>query len=185
MKWYKVIWESVFPEEGTESAKAMGQASMACLGNNEVDKGTMPERKGEITWDLTGIAKTLFLPSRMLNSWWQRVARPSTHGFALTDLILSPLLSSLLGHVHVLRTGHCVWRLLRPLLGKDLWGTCHYSQHFWAGHWYCSSLLPEVLGSTLCNRGGWEHRISACFRVMSNISIKAPSICLEFQDTHL
>lgn len=43
----------------------------------------------------------------------------------------------------------------------------------------------EVLRSTLCNQDGWEHRVSACFRVMGNISIKAPSICLEFQDTHL
>lgn len=45
------------------------------------------------------------------------------------------------------------------------------------------AISTKVLGSPPWNLG-WECQASACSRVMGNISKKAPSICLEFQDTH-
>lgn len=128
-------------------------------GGGQKESGRWQHQRGswdQVTGECCGHCKDLVF--KMLNSRWQKtlskqkVAGPSSSWPCLA-LTLTPFISSLPGHIHVLCAGHCVWWLLRPFLGKDLWGTCLIflvcvSQ---TGDWtcalYCSSLLTKILES--------------------------------------
>lgn len=117
----------------------------------------------EERWDhmgLTGIAKTLFFP--WVGCWIhddREWPDPQPMALSWLNLILSPLLSS--------RPCTCSthWPLCATTSSSLPWKrSVRYvldSQHFWAGHWYCSSLLhrgPGTLYATgMGGNTGYQH----------------------------